>query len=97
MEREPYDLASLVQEWWKRMQSMLRLLFFVVLFTVLCAKGGELCAAGQAHLPNWLFGGDPPRELRQPEPLRPREEAFRGISPLPGVTGRVFSALRPGR
>lgn len=76
---------------------MLRLLFFAALFTILCAKGGELCAAGQAHLPTWLFGGETDRGLREPEPLRPREETFRGVSPLPDVTGRVFSSLRSGR
>lgn len=79
------------------MQAMLRLLFFAALFTVLCAKGGELCAAGQEHLPTWFFGGDADRGVRQPEPLRSREEAFRGVSPLPDVTARVFSSLKPGR
>lgn len=76
---------------------MLRLLLFAALFTILCAKGGELCAAGQAHLPTWLFGDGTERGQREPEPLRPREETFRGLSPLPALSGRVFSSLRPGR
>ena len=79
------------------MQSMLRLLFFAALFTILCAKGGELCAAGQMHLPSWFFGGESDRGQRTPEPLRPREETFRGVSPLPDVSSRVFSSLRPAR
>jgi hypothetical protein len=79
------------------MQSMLRLLFFAALFTILCAKGGELCADGEAHLPAWLFGGGPEKGLREPEPLRPREETFRGVSPLPDVRGRMFTSLKAGR
>jgi len=75
------------------MSSMLRLLCFVALFALLCATGSELCASGSAHFLPGLLGHDASRERLDPEPLRSREENFRGISPLPDMASRVFSSL----
>ncbi len=66
------------------MSYTLRLLFFAALFTVLCVKGGELCSAGGANFLPGVFGeGGRQASAVAPEPLRPREEEFRGVSPLP--------------
>lgn len=75
------------------MISMLRLLCFMALFALLCATGSELCASGGAHFLPGLFGQANARERLDPEPLRSREEIFRGISPLPDLASRVFSSL----
>lgn len=79
------------------MISTVRLVCLVALFAVLCAKGGELCSLSGARFLPGLFGDDEKRDLGTPEPLRTREETFRGVSPLPDVSERMFSSLRLDR
>ena len=71
------------------MLSVMRLVCFVMLFAWLCVIGGELCASGGLRLLPALLGHDRVRDMREPGPMRPREEAFRGVSPLPEVGGRL--------
>jgi len=67
----------------------LRLALFIVLFAILCVKGGELCAAGGS-----VFAETPAvSSSTEPQPIRPRSEEFRGLTPMPSGNSRLFSPL----
>ncbi len=69
---------------------MFKLIVFAALFVLLCVKGGELClASGVQALTQRADGEEASRAVRKPDPLKPREERFRGLSPWPGFAARL--------
>ena len=63
---------------------------FAGLFVALCFKGGELCSArGVDALAELVSGRSAVRSAKTLEPLKPREEEFRGISPWPDLAARL--------
>lgn len=68
----------------------LKFFLFAGLFAALCVKGGEWSAGGETTIRE-LFGRDPAHASQafDPKPLKPREEEFRGISPVPDLAARL--------
>jgi len=76
------------------MSYSMRLTLFVLLFAMLCIKGGELCSAGAtASLSGFFPEKAAGHSAFEPEPLRSRAVEFRGLTPMPSVSGRFLSPL----
>lgn len=68
----------------------IKLFLFAGLFVALCVKGGEICSASGVGALTGLFSDQSAScAVRKPDPLKPREERFRGISPWPGFSARL--------
>jgi len=70
--------------------TMFKLMIFAALFVLLCVKGGEFCLASGVRALTDIAGGDEAScAVRKPDPLKPREERFRGLSPWPAFSARL--------
>ena len=74
------------------MTCTMRLTVFALLFALLCLKGRELCYVDAKA----TDGGSSPDSMAdqaaaEPEPLRSRAMEFRGLTPMPSVSGRFLS------
>jgi hypothetical protein len=80
------------------MSYTLKFFLFAGLFAALCVKGGEWSAAGGSVVRE-LVGGYSAHASQSfdPKPLKPREEEFRGISPVPDLTSRFPLPKRTDR
>jgi len=65
-----------------------KLILLAALFVALVIKGGQLCSADGVQAMTRLVERDHP-EYVKPIPLKPLEEEFRGVSPLPELSSRV--------
>lgn len=63
-----------------------KLILLIGLFAALVIKGGQLCSADGVQAMTRLVDQKPAAE--EPLPLRPVEEDFRGVSPLPALGER---------
>jgi hypothetical protein len=80
------------------MSYSLKFFLFAGLFAALCIKGGEWSSAGGSAVRE-LVGGDAAHASQSfdPKPLKPREEEFRGISPVPDLASRLPLPKRADR
>lgn len=62
-----------------------KLLLLIGLFAALVIKGGELCSAGGVQAMTRLVERDRPAPA-EAMPLKPIEEEFRGVSPVPALS-----------
>ncbi|NDY56139.1 hypothetical protein G3N56_05185 [Desulfovibrio sulfodismutans] len=72
------------------MSYSLKFFLFAGLFAALCVKGGEWSVGGESTIRE-LLGRDSAHAAQSfdPKPLKPREEEFRGISPVPDLAARL--------
>ena len=66
----------------------IKLALLVALFVALVAKGGQLCSPGGVQAMTRFVEADRIPTV-EPLPLRPIEEEFRGVSPLPDLVERA--------
>lgn len=80
------------------MSYSLKFFLFAGLFAALCVKGGEWSTAGGSAIRD-LMGQDAAHAAQSfdPKPLKPREEEFRGISPVPDLASRLPLPKRADR
>lgn len=80
------------------MSYTLKFFLFAGLFAALCVKGGEWSSAGGSAVRE-LVGGDSAHasQVFDPKPIKPREEEFRGISPVPALASRLPLPKRADR
>ena len=71
----------------------IKLLLLIALFVALVAKGGQLCSAVGVQAMTRLVEKDRVPTV-EPLPLRPIEEEFRGVSPVPDLADRALSGKR---
>ncbi|MFZ5425927.1 MAG: hypothetical protein ACOZEN_03045 [Thermodesulfobacteriota bacterium] len=65
-----------------------KLILLAALFAALVVKGGQLCSADGVQAMTRLVERGRPAPV-EPVPLKPVEEEFRGVSPLPELSSRV--------
>ena len=65
-----------------------KLVLLVALFVALVAKGGQLCSPGGVQAMTRFVEKERIPTV-EPLPLRPIEEEFRGVSPLPDLVERA--------
>lgn len=63
----------------------IKVLLLIGLFVALVVKGGQICSAGAGQTETHLA----PPSVSESLPVRPIEEEFRGVSPLPALTQRA--------
>lgn len=71
----------------------IKLILLTGLFAALVIKGGQLCSAEGVQAMTRLVEPARPASV-EPLPIRPVEEEFRGVSPLPGLAERAMPARK---
>jgi len=75
----------------------IKVILLIGLFAALVIKGGQICAAGGGQTVTRQVASAP-APAPEPLPVRPIEEEFRGVSPLPALAerpGHVRKTPRP--
>ncbi len=73
------------------MSCAMRLTVFALLFALLCFKGRELCSVDAKATADASSSDNlADQSAAEPEPLRSRAMEFRGLTPMPSVSGRFL-------
>jgi len=68
----------------------IKVILLIGLFAALVIKGGQICTAGGSQAVTRLVeSASAPAAPAEPLPVKPIEEEFRGISPLPALADRA--------
>jgi hypothetical protein len=70
-----------------------KLILLTALFVAIVVKGGQFCATDGVQAMTRLVEPGPAVQA-DPPPVRPIEEEFRGVSPLPGLAERAIPSSK---